>query len=201
MVFEVNSIYVGCKTPNYPARKGTIDPVPVTFLPGKAQQVESNMSTETTSATQVDNVNQPCDADRIEQQIYDFIAEKDGSASFANIEQEFGRGNEIDGYGEIGISSLNLVFWEGLTVECADAIAKLLSDKRILLTDVSSIIYIVDGIIPNMPLAKSPPKGGYKKPHWVPTILWTTDQVRARLARGKFDEEYVEKYRSEGYNL
>ena len=74
-----------------------------------------------------------------------------------------------------GMSSLelpgNIVLWRGLSADLVDAIRSLLEAKEIFLHPVELFIYRVDGAVLPFPLARRPPRGGYRKPHWAPVCL------------------------------
>lgn len=67
----------------------------------------------------------------------------------------------------------NLVLWAGLSQKLADTITELLNEKEIFLHPADLLIYIVDGALPCLPIAKQPPSGGYKRPHWLPVCFRT----------------------------
>jgi len=67
----------------------------------------------------------------------------------------------------------NLVVWFSLTTKCANAIERLIREKKVFIHPSSELSYIADGAIPSMPKAKS--IRNYTKPHWVPCCLHHTE--------------------------
>ena len=63
----------------------------------------------------------------------------------------------------------NIVLWDGVSEEAAAALDELRSDGRIHFTPTNVLVYLIDGIVPDLPIAKSRRK--YKKPHWLPAVL------------------------------
>jgi hypothetical protein len=70
----------------------------------------------------------------------------------------------------------NVILWSACSDEVSDIIVQVLSDKRVKLTPTSPWVYIIDGCFMNLPIAKRPPKNGYKKPHWIPVVLNKADE-------------------------
>ena len=129
--------------------------------------------------------------------IYEFIVQNNGKASFAEITQEFGEGDyEVD-------MPNNVVFWAGMTAESSAGVIDLLNEKRILPYPTSTLLYVIDGMCLNLPLVKRPPKNGYKEPHWLPVVLWTTDQVKINMKNGTMltDPAKIAIYRDDGYDI
>jgi len=133
----------------------------------------------------------------MDDRIYEFITEKGGGVSFVEIMNKFGEGDH-----EL-ITDLNVVRWSGLTDETVDGIIKLLNERRILMYPTSPLVYLVDGCVPNLPIAKRPPKGGYKEPHWIPVVLWTIEQIKAGMKGGYLltDPSTAALYREAGYDI
>jgi len=67
----------------------------------------------------------------------------------------------------------NVFFWMGLSEEVCDAIIELRNSDKIYMHPAHMLTYIADGAALTIPIAKHPPKGGYKKPHWLPVCFCT----------------------------
>jgi hypothetical protein len=65
----------------------------------------------------------------------------------------------------------NIIFWNGVSPAFLDALRTLREREVVRFTPGSTLSYFVDGAVPNMPVAKHPPKGGYRTPHWLPVYL------------------------------
>ena len=129
--------------------------------------------------------------------IYEYISQKGGGVSFVEIREEFGEGNYDMS------TPTNLVFFSGLTDKTVDGIIELLKEKRILMYPTSPLIYLVDGCVCNLPLAKRPPTNGYKEPHWIPVVLWTIEQIKKGMKEGVLmtDPRKAALFRESGYDI
>ncbi len=67
--------------------------------------------------------------------------------------------------------NLNVVLWTGLSEKLVTGIIELTHKKEIHSHPGSFLAYMVDGGGLKLPLAKRAPRGGYKKPHWLPVTL------------------------------
>ena len=133
----------------------------------------------------------------MKERVYEFVTKKGGGVSFVEIREEFGEGKyEMS-------TSLNVVYFSGLTGETIDGINELLDEKRILMYPTSPIIYLVDGCTCNLPLAKRLPANGYKEPHWIPVVLWTIEQIKKGMKAGTLltDPGKAALYREAGYDI
>lgn len=79
----------------------------------------------------------------------------------------------------------NVAWGFGLTQAAIDALGQLLREARIYLDAVPLMIYMVDGCIPHIPIAKKVPKGGYKEPHWVPSVIALGQPKKTKKAAAK----------------
>lgn len=100
--------------------------------------------------------------------IYDHIKEW-GHVTFYEIEEEFGTGNILTSTN--GLYDLNIVLWIGLSEEVAKAIGDLHSEGKIEYVPCDWMTYLITGQIIDLPVARNPPKKGYKKQHWLPVFL------------------------------
>jgi len=82
-------------------------------------------------------------------------------------------GNEHRGDESVGNDATNTVMLCGLSTAVADAIIQLFADKRLEAHPCDPMVMLFDGcpIPANMPMAKRPPAGGYKHPHFLPVVL------------------------------
>lgn len=81
----------------------------------------------------------------------------------------------IEGFsgGDVAIEILpNVLLWHNLTQVGADAVKLVQKRKAIVPYPTSWLTYLIDGgPIPAYPLAKRPPKNGYKDLHWCPVVF------------------------------
>lgn len=72
------------------------------------------------------------------------------------------------------LGASNIVLFVGCSELFLDALEVLRTEitSRVKLAPASMLVMMCDGCpIPNMPLAKRPPVGGYKKEHYIPTCF------------------------------
>jgi hypothetical protein len=91
---------------------------------------------------------------------------KYGDQSFANLASELPEFH--DGNFAIDLFD-NLVIWNGVTIEAADAIRELREADAIYFSAVPLMVYHIDGRALGMPIATKLRR--YKTPHWLPIIL------------------------------
>ncbi len=72
----------------------------------------------------------------------------------------------------------NLIIWPGLSKDAFEALKELLAEKVIALESTSLLVYMADGRVPNIPLAKS--KRNYKKPRWLPMCIRPGEMFEGR---------------------
>lgn len=111
----------------------------------------------------------------------EFIKQDGGNSSFVNIEHvmeqngiSISDGQEGGYVLNFGKDYPNIVLWVFQSLEAHDVwhiMTRLLDNKNraVQVRATQTLIYLVDGKVLNMPLAKS--KRNYKKPHWLPTVL------------------------------
>ncbi|MGD0652739.1 MAG: hypothetical protein ABSA16_00200 [Thermoguttaceae bacterium] len=83
-------------------------------------------------------------------------------------------------YGDLAISlpnDLNLILWAGMSEEFFEAVKALFESGQIEREPTHVLTYLVDGRSLNLPVAKRPPKSGYKEPHWIPIVLRVKKQI------------------------
>jgi hypothetical protein len=88
-----------------------------------------------------------------------------GSVSFAELERIEG----FKGDREMCVEDKNVVLWSGMSDTAIDALNELRSQGKIHAKGASLLVYMIDGMVLHLPLARSPRK--YKKPHWAPTVF------------------------------
>jgi hypothetical protein len=65
----------------------------------------------------------------------------------------------------------NLIIWINISDIGTWALSMLQKENVVKLRPCSALVYIVDGMTLNFPIAKRPPKAGYKTEHWIPCVL------------------------------
>ena len=70
----------------------------------------------------------------------------------------------------------NVILWGGVSKEFCDFFHEL--RPHLDLAPCSSLlVYVVDGKLMRFPIAKRPPRNGYKEPHWLPVTLRTPGKL------------------------
>ena len=103
--------------------------------------------------------------------VIDAIARCGGrGVSFVELERE------VPGFkGDCAIELReNLVIWSHMSEEFCEAFTALLDAKEIALTPTSVLVYMCDGAVPNMPIAKR--LRPYKKLRWLPVCVGFTKE-------------------------
>ena len=70
-------------------------------------------------------------------------------------------------------SGTNIFLWFGMSPGAIDAIDDLVRRKVVDLVPASELVYMCDGAMPNVPIAKQ--ARNYKKPRWMPVTLYRGD--------------------------
>lgn len=109
--------------------------------------------------------------------IFNFIVDKGDNVSFAEFEKSL---DGFKGNFEFGRPEKNIVFWQGASPEFVNGLNALIEEGLVDIKGVSEIIYLVDGCMPRLPLAKQNRK--YKDTHWVPAVVQLT---KKGLVRGE----------------
>ena len=95
-----------------------------------------------------------------------------GSTSFAELQRDLGQYFTVDGNCTLVLDAdTNCVVWDGVSVQFIEAVVELLREKRLIAVSCHWLVYLHDGCVLRMPVAKRPPSCGYKKPHWMPATL------------------------------
>ena len=80
-------------------------------------------------------------------------------------------------------SDPNTAYWTGVSQELGDALSLLASQGRIELRPVSQRMHLLaSGSVLPFPYGRRTPKGGYKRPHCLPTFLEAPGSSRRRRA-------------------
>lgn len=107
-----------------------------------------------------------------EKLIYDYVRLKN-HVSFAELERDFPQFVCVENKSKLELIVLpdysNLIIWWGWSKRAIEALQFLIANKLLQLEAASSFIYLIDGLMPTMPIAKKARQ--YKKPHWLPTML------------------------------
>lgn len=82
-----------------------------------------------------------------------------------------------------GIPSANIILYGNLSEKMVSALEGLLRERKVHLHPAAILTYLIDGGIIRLPLARKPPVGGYKKPHWLPVCLRLGANCAMCLAR------------------
>jgi hypothetical protein len=111
----------------------------------------------------------------IYKKIVDYVREYKG-VTFVEIERIL-KDNDIPVKGEaqFGWLDQNILFWGGMSKEMLDIVEHLIRTKQIYCHPASVLIYLADGRIPAMPIAKKDKK--YKESHWLPICFNVTPPV------------------------
>lgn len=61
--------------------------------------------------------------------------------------------------------------WAGINRTVVDALNELFTARLVHYYPTTPLVYMVDGAMLRLPIAKRPPSGGYKEPHWIPVVI------------------------------
>lgn len=94
------------------------------------------------------------------------------TTSFADLKRNLNANNRLDGTISFCASrDENVVLWAGMSQDFGNALAYLLSEELIELTPTEYLVYLCDGYVLDLPVAKRLRKKGFKSPHWLPVVL------------------------------
>lgn len=108
--------------------------------------------------------------ENIKKEIINLI-KKSESISFVQIEEIFSSFN-FDYHGDDALCYTNyptIIIWCGWNMDAHNIIKELLNNKIISFNPCNTIIYLIDGGAPTLPIAKKP--YNYKKDHWLPMLI------------------------------
>lgn len=123
-------------------------------------------------------------ADRIEESV-----KKRGKGGFPFVEAisfvELMRRIGKEAEGDYSIHSpKNCIWWTGVSKVFVEALEVCIWARKTLtpLSDPANLlVYPADAKTFGLPLAKRPPKNGYKKPHWLPLVFEFKLELRRRI--------------------
>lgn len=117
--------------------------------------------------------------------LVEFIGARD-HVSWVELVQQMERlGVDTEGDGTVELTDCpNLCLWLGLSDRAIEIVASGYFRARVELHPSDSLVYLMDGGIPNLPIAKKPPKNGYSTLHWAPTVMRLRQGVSARKEQG-----------------
>ena len=100
----------------------------------------------------------------IKERIFDYI-KGSGHVSYAELSRD------IEGFDGDFVDQLKpgLILWSGLSLEASQAINELVKEKAITINAASVMVYMIDGIMPRLPVAKRIKP--YKNPRWLPVTF------------------------------
>jgi hypothetical protein len=94
------------------------------------------------------------------------VKERGGSVSFVEIEGAFA---DAQGDHEIILDDRNIVLWQGVSYQLADAVRDAIKMGLVELSPTNPLVYAIDGKLLRLPIAKS--TRNYKSPRWLPVVL------------------------------
>jgi len=101
------------------------------------------------------------------------MAKYETSLSFANLKSDLG--DEMEGDFAVEVRP-NLFYWINASESFVKALGELIADQTLKVKAVSPLIYAIDGLTLQLPIAKRLRK--YQKPHWLP-VVFDLDQRNA----------------------
>lgn len=69
------------------------------------------------------------------------------------------------------IGDTNVVLWAGMSPEFSDTATVLYNHPDMELAATQPLLYMIEGGMLTLPIAKRPPRGGYKHPRWLPVVF------------------------------
>jgi hypothetical protein len=118
----------------------------------------------------------------LSEDVVTFITRRPG-ASMAEIMQlagDEGKGNcdlEFRGRNQDFDFIKNIFIWQGMSEELGNVLTDFqtneLAHMHIITNEMEALmVYLADGMLPTIPMVKRIRKNGYKKPHWIPVVLY-----------------------------
>ena len=113
---------------------------------------------------------------KLKDRVFDFVVSKGDNVSFAEFSKEL---DGFKGNFEFDRPDKNVVFWQGASKEFIDAINELVyEDKLLEFKGTTTLVYLSDGLMPRLPLAKQ--DRVYRETHWVPVVMKLTKSGEKR---------------------
>lgn len=103
--------------------------------------------------------------------IMGFIRTRGNGVSFVELEDHI---SGFKGDFEYGDFDQNLLYWSGISEEAISAIQDLVRDGRLTMKRTDFLVYLIDGKILKMPIAKS--IRAYKRLRWLPILFYTNEK-------------------------
>lgn len=113
--------------------------------------------------------------EQMSERIVKTVRDIGGGVSFVEIVNAIGE--EANGDLQIGWPDLNVQLWFGVSDDFIDAFN--LAKQHIYPHPSEFMVYMMDGAVPNMPIAKQLKKR-YKEPHWLPVVFWLRSAKQPR---------------------
>ncbi len=109
----------------------------------------------------------------LEDAVVEVVRQDNRACSFVNLRDFLADKIEVEGsFALCAPERPNTVFWAGMSEEFCDLMVPLLRQRRIHLWPTSPLVYLVDGCLLRLPIAKRPSRHrDYKEEHWLPTVL------------------------------
>jgi hypothetical protein len=105
------------------------------------------------------------------QAVADYVRRTD-HVSFVQIRRVLEQaGIPTKGSQALSLGDPNLILWAGVSDEFAAVVTELHAAKAIHPVSTSVLTYLAEGCMLSFPLAKRPPKGGYREEHWAPVLF------------------------------
>lgn len=97
---------------------------------------------------------------------------KHDHVSFAEIRTHFGGDGSLDGEFCLYLGDRpNTMLWVNMSEDFVSVMMDLLAKKEVHVVPSSLLVYMIDGAVPSMPMAKRPGKHDYPSPRWFCVVL------------------------------
>jgi hypothetical protein len=106
--------------------------------------------------------------EQMAEKILALVIEKRGGVTYVEIMNRIGDEAKGNCCAEM---RPNLLVWYGMSQTLVDAVNLLLKDGKIEWHSTLVLTYLADGAALRLPIAKSMPKDGFKKPRWMPVVF------------------------------
>jgi hypothetical protein len=81
----------------------------------------------------------------------------------------------------------NVLLWANMSAAWVEVLQELFTAGLLWREPCSLLVYLVDGGVLQLPLAKRLPKHGYAKPHWAPSVVRPIEHI-APATRAQFPQ-------------
>lgn len=123
----------------------------------------------------------PLTQDELANRVVEFVRVRDW-VTFIELEHEFASVTDVIGHTAITAREFpNIILWPRLSHSWATLLSQLIDEKRLFYHPSSLLIYMIDGGVPRMPLAKR--LRHYSKPHWFAVSLRTVPMGTKKKGR------------------